>query len=429
MKYVDGLRGCAAAAVVIQHVVTGFYPVLNTGRMPEETERGHDISFLGLPPFRILYNGVFSVYLFFVLSGFVLPYKYFSSKDSSVVTTSTLRRYIRLGLPSLVASFIPFIMMECNLFVPTGLPEHSWITNYPPKDATFLTLLRESLFAMWVRGGNMFNAVMWTMRHEFVGSLLVYLFAPAMTFVKYPYALCLLCFAFCLAPPVASDTYFYAPFFLGMALSYFHAHGNTFSLPWVDKVAASKITFWLCLLLGVWCIFLPLDIRTPWWCVWISDFVYIFTDFINAVTYTVASALILFAIIHSPRLQKVFSSRICVFLGKVSFAVYLYHMLVHTTVLTGLFRLLYVEHGWNYDLAVLLGLVVDLPVVFIVGYVMTRLVDAPAIRLAAYVVNKVKRSQRSSIDASTVTVANEPEARELSERAVLLSVELIPKPV
>eukprot|EP00743_Colponemidia_sp_Colp-15_P007730 GILK01008370.1.p1 GENE.GILK01008370.1~~GILK01008370.1.p1 ORF type:complete len:426 (+),score=37.93 GILK01008370.1:79-1356(+) len=422
MKYVDGLRGCAATAVVLQHVVTGFYPIFNSGRLPEETERGHDISFLGLPPFRILYNGVFSVYLFFVLSGFVLPYKYFTSKDCTVVTTSTLRRYIRLGIPCFAASFIAFIMSRWDMFISTGMPEHAWITNYTPKDASFLTLLKESLFAMWVRGGNMFGGVMWTMRHEFVGSLLVYLFAPAMTFVKYPYALCLLCFAFCLAPPVVGDTYFYAPFFLGMGLSYLHAHGNTFSIPWVEKVRASRITFWLCLLVGVWCIFLPLEIQTPWWCDFISDFVRIFTVFVNAVTYSIASALILFAVINSPRLQLLFSSRICIFLGQVSFAVYLYHMLVHTTVLTGLFKLLYVEHGWNYDLAMLVGLAVDLPVVFIVGYVMSRLVDVPSIRLASYVVDKVKR-----VDPPSPAPSSRTSTEGSSERDVLLNVELIPK--
>jgi len=73
----DGLRGVAAIVVVVSHIVAAFMPVLYFG-----PEGGTVLSwqgFFAMSPFFVMVSGSFAVFVFFVLSGFVIA----ASADAS----------------------------------------------------------------------------------------------------------------------------------------------------------------------------------------------------------------------------------------------------------------------------------------------------------------------------------------------------------
>ncbi|WP_443147193.1 acyltransferase family protein [Paenibacillus sp. KACC 21273] len=80
LKYLDGLRGLAALIVVISHFVVAFYPSLYNGSIDSvHTQKSLEL-WISKSPFNLFYNGNFAVCVFFVLSGYVLSYKFFITK-------------------------------------------------------------------------------------------------------------------------------------------------------------------------------------------------------------------------------------------------------------------------------------------------------------------------------------------------------------
>ena len=82
VRYLDGLRGLAAIQVIIHHYSVGF---LNDS---------NHLGFIG--------NGNFAVYIFFLMSGYVLTFSF--EKDPFGLPRNLSRRLIRLGLPVAAAA-------------------------------------------------------------------------------------------------------------------------------------------------------------------------------------------------------------------------------------------------------------------------------------------------------------------------------------
>ena len=87
----DGLRGIAAIVVVFHHFLCAFLPQFVPG-LTDHT------SWLVDTPLGLLVNGHFSVYIFFVLSGFVVARAAVKSSDPFYVNIPL--RYLRLALPA-----------------------------------------------------------------------------------------------------------------------------------------------------------------------------------------------------------------------------------------------------------------------------------------------------------------------------------------
>jgi hypothetical protein len=86
LLHLEAVRGLAACAVVLNHLLLAFWPVFAEDR---------SIS----PLLKVTYKGSFAVAVFFVLSGFVLSLSFFRTRDVRVVTSAAVRRYPRLALP------------------------------------------------------------------------------------------------------------------------------------------------------------------------------------------------------------------------------------------------------------------------------------------------------------------------------------------
>jgi peptidoglycan/LPS O-acetylase OafA/YrhL len=80
LKYLDGVRGWAALSVLIFHSSWELF--------------GRVLPRLRTISFPLLNNGPLAVYIFFVLSGFVLSVGYLRTNDLELVRKLALRRYI-----------------------------------------------------------------------------------------------------------------------------------------------------------------------------------------------------------------------------------------------------------------------------------------------------------------------------------------------
>ena len=169
--HLDGLRGIAAFVVLIYHLIYFFFtPLID----PDPTDFWARA--VASSPLAGLYNGRFSVWIFFVLSGFVLSVGMSRNRQSLLALLP--KRYVRLTLPILATSFIAFLLIRLNLIWNSAVADVApLIADYYPADfhPSLWDLIADSLYRTYITGQSMFNGVLWSMKVEIVGSLLVFL--------------------------------------------------------------------------------------------------------------------------------------------------------------------------------------------------------------------------------------------------------------
>ena len=108
LDYLESLRGLAALVVVFAHYVLAFYPALYWAKPDQvHTEQALELLLSGTPV-NLLYNGDFSVSIFFVLS-----YKFFQDRSAPLpLAPLVVKRYVRLLVPVLFS--LPSPMFCCR---------------------------------------------------------------------------------------------------------------------------------------------------------------------------------------------------------------------------------------------------------------------------------------------------------------------------
>ncbi|WP_433946748.1 acyltransferase family protein [Paenibacillus sp. SN-8-1] len=223
--YLEGIRGTAAFIVVFAH----FFQVF----MPSVFEGNGDIVHFAFEtpasktPINLLFNGNFSVTLFFVLSGYVLSYRFFRDKVNRVIYSSAVRRYFRLAIPAFVSVIFAFALMsfEFGYFDDISPVTMSTMPDPYAADPTIWAMWTEGLFHTFFTYGNKYNPVLWTMTYELFGSFLIFTFLILLgklriRYIAYP--LLIYCFL---------DSY-YLGFVLGLLLSDLHNSGRN----WLELV-------------------------------------------------------------------------------------------------------------------------------------------------------------------------------------------------
>jgi len=170
-EHLDGLRGLAALAVVVEHASV-LFPV---GEWHIGSGSGGDlVSSLIDFPFRA---GNFSVYVFFVLSGLVIS----RAAQGKSWPVSLVARYVRLTIPMLEASVIAWFLVRA---FPTSLVEISsfrrnyWTTSLYQNGIQpfWLAIVEPVVGAYTYENRPELNPVLWSMRIELWGSLGVFTF-------------------------------------------------------------------------------------------------------------------------------------------------------------------------------------------------------------------------------------------------------------
>jgi peptidoglycan/LPS O-acetylase OafA/YrhL len=128
-------------------------------------------------PLMATMNGGAAVVLFFVLSGFVLPLRYFASGHTDIIVMAAAKRWMRLVMLVLVATLFSYALFRLNLYryrEAGALTSSTWLATFAGSDGQFtptlFLALAEGALLTFTRNVCHFDVALWTMYHEFLGS-------------------------------------------------------------------------------------------------------------------------------------------------------------------------------------------------------------------------------------------------------------------
>jgi len=161
--FLDGLRGWAAVVVLFHHIFIDGLPA-------------NDFMADRLFWARIFFmNGTFAVCLFFVISGFSLSIGYLQAGDDKGLARMAAGRYVRLALPIFAICAITYLLLVLNVIPPAG-QRPSPLDVFATFTPTLKGLFEFSLIGAFVSQSNAenYDPPLWTMFYEFLGSFMVF---------------------------------------------------------------------------------------------------------------------------------------------------------------------------------------------------------------------------------------------------------------
>ena len=278
LSFLDGLRGWGAVIVVLYHVWLDGFPI--------------SVTSVDVLEHVFVFNGYLAVYVFFLVSGFSLSIGYIRSGDALVLKKIAIGRYIRLALPvGFVASI--FYVAQCFSLVPDP-------SLRPPKFQSLLTTVPNFIDFFWFHLFQVFflwdskKAIifpLWTMSYEFIGSLLL-TFSLWVTGGRFYQLATLVALGFV----VSFINLFFGLFFCGAVFAHLYAHAK----PELIKKFAWPVFF------------LTIGLSTQ------AYKLGVYAQLICAVG-------LFYSSIHCIPINRFFSSRVSLALGRISFPLYLIH--------------------------------------------------------------------------------------------------------
>lgn len=288
----EAIRGIASVIVIFHHFSLAFSPTLK--------------SQVASTPIAILFNGEGAVTLFFVLSGFVLTRRYFDNGGGRI-GMAAMKRWPRLLLPSTAS-----IMLGCAAllvlpawFAEAGVAVNSdWLIDFGGSgravdfQPSFVdALIRSFGVFLFPSGYIQYNSSLWTMFPELFGSLFCFAYAAFATKVNKRWTGGVLLLLALVA--WRSSSSWLLPFALGVATAQY--------LPF-QRISLSLWKGLVLIAVGL--------------ALWIS-----YRYLISAI----GSMLIIATVLTCPAIAEALSGKVGKTLGRLSFPLYLVHVIVICT--------------------------------------------------------------------------------------------------
>jgi peptidoglycan/LPS O-acetylase OafA/YrhL len=332
LRFFDGLRGWAAVCVLLFHTESSL---LNLG-------------FLNVGKPHFFFDGTLAVYVFFVLSGVVLSFGLMESGNARRVAKAMVKRGPRLVVPILVASFLGYVLMKAGMMhnaaaaqkelavaaIPEGSVYFPWLQSYYGFAPDFWGMLRFAFFDVFFSADSIakpasYDGVLWTMPAELLGSFVV--FGSWLMLAESQKKRWL---AGVLAAAALGAAFYFENlparciglFLFGAWIAHQYAHQG--------RILALCQKTWAQILLFVAIVALYGEIDRP-----------------------IIAMLIVLWTAASPLLQRLFSARISVFLGDISFPLYLVHMPIICSAMSWLIVEHYAQENVGISLAIWLATV------------------------------------------------------------------------
>ncbi|MGH8024104.1 MAG: acyltransferase family protein [Limisphaerales bacterium] len=388
LECLDSIRGLAALAVLFSHVSNSVFV------WPQDW-----IRWSKFPIINVAFDGTAAVAMFFVLSGFVLARPYVSGAGAALnVPIFYIRRVIRIWFPWFCA-FAVSLACRALLFCDYG--------THPPQDPRLWhvpVLLKDVLLqcAFLVHGRAEILPQDWTLGVELIGSALIPLFVAL---ARRPVHLAwLLAFAVMAMICVPRDDYFpaggayYASFIIGVLI----ARHQVALIAWLKNLTVKRRL--LILLAGV----ALYEARRP------ADHFGFNGMHLARTVWLLMSAgagLIMLTTLSSRRLAALLTKKPILWIGRISYSVYLLQFVVLLCLLPAAIAMLnklgFAASPWMFPfcLAIAFAATVGLSAPFY------QFVELPGIALGHYISAKLKKraaAAPAAIPASSPTGPEPP---------------------
>lgn len=356
----ESIRGLACLAVVFSHLSLSFFPYLHHF----DTEATTDSSlqyFIHHSPFAFWYSGTAAVFLFFVLSGFVLSYAILRKPEQAKakIKTMLIKRYPRLAIPAVCSCLLVWIVFQC--FNIDSSHANGWFQTYVTQDISLKHALYEGTIGSFLFAESDVNWVLWTMHIELMGSLVLFLLL-----YLYKTQKALFFIGSVLFPALA--WYFKGEgFFLGILSFvigiYYYLYGRPLKL----YQAVPMFVFGL---------YLAGAHNSSWSYQWLMHLIgertYDYSNFF-------AGVIIVYSILMSAQLSQKLDQKVLVWLGKLSFSIYLIHLILLYLIGLPILNLL-LNMGMSFNVSALCASVVFIFVTLFCAVFYSRWVDQLAIK-------------------------------------------------
>ncbi len=352
--YLDSARGIASLMVFIMH----FY----CNKFPQSANTA---------VFCIFFNGNDAVSFFFVLSGFVLSYKYVVLNKTLDLKQYFVSRFFRLWPPFFVA-----MTAGCVFGFYVG-HELTWSKLYDIFIANKFLYWEE---AAMLRFHNLYYYPGWSLAIEFVGSFLL----PFYLIIAFKNRKLLPWLIFFFLIVAGQNFYASTHFLLGIIISCYYTEINP------ESFAKRKWYKYRYIILAAAILLFPkrhFETLSPLG----STFKY-FEGFMgwDGNTYTAFSAAVfLVAILYSKKAQRFLENKILLFIGKISFSIYLVHPVAISIALNFIEKALPTQNP-NIVVPTIFTCVVVITLVF--SLILYHLVELPSIKLGKKLIRKMKPS-------------------------------------
>lgn len=399
----EGLRGLACMNVVFGHFLFSFFPYLshNVRPYPQPVARYAFEQIMMFPPFTFLYLADASVSIFFVLSGYVLTRRYYETGNVREFEPAAIKRYVRLGLPVFASVMFAWILLVTGAYgnhLAGSLGTAAWPIFLYTEPVSFVGAIFRGLIGAPLFGRVDLNGPLWSLQIEIVGSIL--LFACYSLFAVRSKLLVIFWFVF------------FAFFISGREpsmLNYVALLAGSLLHVIIDRLRLSPVLAITCLILGLVGVsftfapffaplqMLPLPDLTRYGHQ-VHEVLLVDGNLgpssqadLRIVWHTLGAILLVAGVVSVPAASRILSSRLPVYLGKISFALYLLHFPLNMSLS---YRVAQLSQwlGASYLVSAILAFVALMVTLLVSAELFYRFVDAPSVRLADWLARSVRRS-------------------------------------
>jgi len=380
----DSLRGLAALAVMIGHFLLVFAPI---------AQNTSDLGFLDYPlnlfkytPLHAIWGGHEAVIMFFLLSGFVLSLPFFSNRQQSY-SKYVIKRICRIYIPFLVALIIAILMREIvyvsKLTNLTSYYNNLWVI--PPNVSSII----HHLLFVGNYNTTRYDPILWTLVHEMRISLLfpfiMFIIAKSSWKVGLPLALALSIGAEILLENV--ETKYMTNFVISLHYASFFIIGALLAKYQKElKSAFSRLHGWRVMLMLV----IGLCFYSFKWIGYGEDFHDMLMPHSGDWMTGIGASIFIIAALSSVRLSRQLQRKPLLFLGKISYSLYLYHMII----------LLSLIHLLNGEVETTFIVIIAFVASFGAGALSYYFIELPSIRLGKWLTGWGKKPNTAVVSGS-----------------------------
>ncbi len=374
IRWITGVKGCCCITVVLLHLLACLFPAAHNGGVKYLPITGM-YNYIQLTPINIFFNGSFAVYIFWTLSAFLLTRSYYNNPNGKMLVRKNVSKFLRISSSVIIVSCVAFLLLKCGMYfhLQAGeLIENSFWTNERDySNFGIYELITELIWKNWFVNSIMIPPL-WTLRFEFVGSIVV----SMLLVTEQGKNKRLLLFLSVLLLGGGSLVV-YICFFSGMLLAHIYEKENE--------------NHWGILFFGIGVIMgaypptgIPVDGMYHYIYKYIISNYNILTNSVSGVIawYVISAFLILFGIIKSKQLMKMLSNRLFHFLGSISIYIYICHIPVIWSIGAFSFYTLYTNNH-SIFLSALICSVTSMVVTILCAYLLKKINDT-------FLENKIK---------------------------------------